>query len=469
MQLLVGRLGALACGYAITVLLARGLGPAEYGVYGVIVSVLAVLEMAAGLGIPGAATKLIPEHEADAAAVARTATFLLAAGSLALFAALWVLAPLLARALDIRDGAGLFRLAFVDLPLSGLVFAYQAALYGHRRFGAIGVSLAVYAAAKLTGVLALLALGMSVAAALVVNALGTLGAVLFLVGRVDAPGLRPSARLVAPLLRLAVPIGTYTVLAYTLMSVDLWILKAQGGAPPEAIGGYVAALNVARVLGVVPAVLTPVVFASVCRALARGDEAAAGRHVQGSVRFAAIVAAPACALIALDGEAIMVAIYSELYAGSGGLLALQVVGFGALAVLDPLLQAALASGQYRRGVGVLAALIPLAVIADVGLVGRLGALGAAIGLAGILSAGAAAALALARARFGPVLRTATLARVLAAVLVVAVVGRWLEVTGPWLALKLALLVGLYVAVLAAAGELRRRDVRALGIWRTTAA
>ena len=70
MQLLAGRLSAMACGYAITVVLARGLGPADFGVYGVIISVLTVVEMVAGLGIPGATTKLIPADPRNAGAVA---------------------------------------------------------------------------------------------------------------------------------------------------------------------------------------------------------------------------------------------------------------------------------------------------------------------------------------------------------------------------------------------------------------
>jgi O-antigen/teichoic acid export membrane protein len=457
-QILVGRAVAVACGYAITVILARGLGPADYGIYGVVISVLTAVEMAAGLGIPAATTKLIPGGHAAARDVARTGSFLLVVGAVGLFALFWVLAPSLESLLGIPDGTDLFRIAFVDLPLTALVSAYQAALYGHRRFGVIGVSLALYAAAKLAGVLSLLVLGLSVGAALVVNAVGTLGAVVYLMLRVPTAGLWPSLPQFAPLLRLAMPIGLYTALAYVLYNVDLWILKGVGTTAAAAVGGYVAALNVARVLGIVTSALSPVVFASVCQALAQADETMARRHIQGAVRFALIALALASALVWFNGEDIMVTIYSQEYAGTGTLLGLQAVAFGALALMDPLLQASLAAGQNRWVVRLLAALIPLAVVANVILVGEFGAVGAAMGLAGTLGVGASGAIVMVSARFGSVVHVATLVRVLGATLIVATVDPWLDRLDLGLVVKLAFLVGLYGAVLAASGELRVRDL-----------
>jgi O-antigen/teichoic acid export membrane protein len=466
-QLLIGRACAIACGYAITVILARGLGPADYGLYGVILSVLLVTEMAAGLGIPGATIKLIPEHPGDA--VPRTATFLLLVVSLVLFALLWGAAPLLARLFAIPDGAWLFRLSLVDLPLSGLLLAYQAALYGHRRFGAISMALVVYGLVKLGGIAVLLGLGLTLVGALLVNALATLGAVVYLAWRTPVSGLRPSYPVARTLLSLALPIGLYIVLVHSLLNVDLWVLKGVGEAPPAVVGRYVAALSIARVLGVVASVLTPVVYASVCSALARTDETGARRQLQAAVRFAIVVLAPACTLVALNGEEIMLLIYSEAYAGSGTMLGLLAAGFALLAVMDSLLYGAIAGGRHAIVVGFLAGLVTVAVVGDVILVGRLGALGAALGMATALAVGAAGAVTLAAARFGPIVPGATVLRVAAASLVLVAANPWLGVTGPWLLVKLGLLGMLYVAVLVALGELNTRDLGTLALGRSGAA
>jgi O-antigen/teichoic acid export membrane protein len=212
------------------------------------------------------------------------------------------------------------------------------------------------------------------------------------------------------------------------------------------------------VLGIVTSALSPVVFASVCQALAQADEAMARRHIQGAVRFALIALALASVLVWFNGEDIMVTIYSQEYAGTGTLLGLQAAAFGALALMEPLLQASLAAGQNRWVVRLLAALIPLAVVANIVLVGEFGAVGAAIGLAGTLSIGASGAIIMVSARFGSVVHVATLARVLGATLIVATADPWLDRLDLELVVKLALLVGLYGAVLAASGELRVRDL-----------
>src|SRR5690606_26996941 len=58
--LLGARVFFMLSGYVITVVLARGLGPAAYGTYGVLISLLLWLEVSGSLGIPRAAGKMIP-------------------------------------------------------------------------------------------------------------------------------------------------------------------------------------------------------------------------------------------------------------------------------------------------------------------------------------------------------------------------------------------------------------------------
>ncbi len=465
MQLLAARGCLTACGYAISVILARGLGPAEYGVYGVVLSVLVSLEQAAALGVPGAAAKLIPGDARLAPAVERAAKRLLLAVSVALLGVSVAVAPLLARALGMEDRTALFRLAVLDLPLSGLYFAYQGVLYGHRRFGVLGVSLVVYGLSKLAGVVALLLVGLSVAGALVVNVLATLGVLVYLAARVPAPAAPVRGGAARPLLRVALPFGLYTAALPVLLGVDLWSLERLGGGGPEAVGTYVAALNVARVLAIVPSVLSGVLFASLCRAVARSDEELARRHLQGAMRFALIVLVPACALLALDGREVMVLLYSSAYAAGAAVLGLQLLAFGLFAFLDTLLHALLAAGQHYRAAGLLVALVPVAVAANLALVPRWGAVGAAAALATTIGLGAALAGARAFRRYGALIRAATLARVLAAALVVAALGTQISAGGLWLPVKLTALLGVYGGLLAALRELKWNDLSALVVWR----
>ena len=134
------------------------------------------IEAIGDFGIPEAATKLIPEDENRAALVENTTQTLLLILFLFLFALSWVTAPVLAGIFHIPQATQLFRLAIIDIPFTGIYFAYQGILAGRQEFGAIGKGLAVYGLTKLVGILVALLLGLSVFWALIANVLATVGA-----------------------------------------------------------------------------------------------------------------------------------------------------------------------------------------------------------------------------------------------------------------------------------------------------
>jgi O-antigen/teichoic acid export membrane protein len=87
---MLGRLSLFGCGYFAAIILARTLGPVEYGIYGIIFSILAWLEHVGDFGIPEAASKLIPEDQRRARAIENTAQTLLLIVFLAFFFLAWV-------------------------------------------------------------------------------------------------------------------------------------------------------------------------------------------------------------------------------------------------------------------------------------------------------------------------------------------------------------------------------------------
>ena len=72
----------LVLGYLAVVIMAREFGPATYGAYGVIMSVLVWLEEAGRYAIPSATAKLVAETNAESATLELTAVIL----NLALYA-----------------------------------------------------------------------------------------------------------------------------------------------------------------------------------------------------------------------------------------------------------------------------------------------------------------------------------------------------------------------------------------------
>lgn len=462
---MIGRISFFASGYLVSIILARGLGPVEYGIYGIILSVLVWAEQIGRFGIPEAVTKLIPEDEGRARLVENTAQTLLLIMFLLLFVLSWIAAPILSRLFQIPDGTNLLRLAIIDIPISGIYFAYQGILTGRRNFSATSGGLAVYGITKLVGILIALLLGLSIFWALIVNILGTVGALLFLATRLPLRSFRPSFANVRPILQLALPVGLLLLASQLLANLDLWSLKIIGSETGEIIGNYVAALNIAKVPALVFSVVNGVVLPSVSMALAQKDMALTRRYVQGAGRFLWITLLPSCVLLALTAEDLMVLLYSDRYSAGASFLTLQVFAFALFGAKQVFSEMLIAAGHAYHATAAMILSIPVALVLNFLLISHFGAMGASSALA--LTAFFAAAITgiLVFRRFGSLMEPSTFFKVVLATALLALAATQITATGPLLLLKYFFLLALYGSVLFLLRELTWYDLQPLALWR----
>lgn len=456
-QLLMARAVFMVFSYLSSVILARILGPAGFGIYGVLISLLVWLEMVGAAGVPGALGKLIPDRHEDADLVEGSALFLLLPAALVLLAAGWLAAPAVARVFDLRDGARLFRLAILDIPFAVLYAGYSGMLMGRRLFGLLSVSQTILGAAKLLGITALIVLGVSVERALIVNVAASCAALLVLVVRHRSPRLRSVERFVHPLVSIGIPIAVFAVALQVLTSIDLWSLGSLWEGSDAVLGWYVAALKIGQTLMVIPVVQSGVVLSSVAWALARHDHVGAHRHVLEASRFALLLTVPACVIVGTSASPLMALIYSTPYAAGGRFLALQLAAFSCFAFLDAFAHALMAAGRQRMTAVVLVAFVPVVAVANLLLIPRVGPMGAAAALlVGML--GVAVAMGVMVWRWlGAPFDARTLFRVVLAGAIVFVPSAWFQVEGPVVLLKLVILGGLYLLVLWRLGEISAAD------------
>jgi O-antigen/teichoic acid export membrane protein len=463
-QLLAGRVLFLASGYVITVVLARELGPAAYGTYGLIMSLLLWLEGVAGLGIPRATMAMLP-GSGHALMIAQSAHILSLGTSLLLFTLCWLFASHVAQFFAIQDGAWLFRIAVLDLPFFGVYLAYQGILQARQQFGSLTISLIVYSLAKLLGVLSLFVIDFSVAAALVVNVLATVAALVYLMGTNPPQVFLPERALLRRMLALAAPLAVYGLAINLLLSGHLWLLRRVSDASDIVLGYYVAALNIARLPTVVTTVLSGVVLASISLALAREDDALAHRYLQSASRFVLVVLLPSCAFGALHARELMTFIYSEAYAGSALFFGLLLSSFGVFTVLSTMLNSLVAAGRSYLATGIVLAMLPALLLLSILLTPIFGPVGVASALLVTLTCGTVVGFVAAFQRFGAPARAATVARVVAATAVVMVPGWLLELDGGWVLVELAGLMVLYLFLLALMRELREEDLKPFAVWK----
>lgn len=457
-QLLLARMGFMVSGYLVVMILARELGPADYGVYGFVVSAVVWLQMVVTAGIPAATSKLIPERLEQGTAVETTARALLVGTSLVLFVAGWFAAPTIARVFDIEGGTWLFRLAICELPFAAMYAGYQGILSGHRRFGSLALAHVLYALVKILGIGLLLAIGVSLAGAFVLNVASTAAVFLYLFVRFPVREWRPDRRMLRPLLQVAVPMGVYLVSQQVLLSIDLWSLKGMWSGADDVIGYYVASLTLARTLLVVPGVQSGVVFTLTAWALARDDETQATAHLTEATRFVLLVIGPPAVFLGLEAAPVLSLLFSAPYAAGAAFLVLHLIGFGLFGLLDTFLHCLMASGRQRTSAGILVGLLPFVILANVILIPAIGPRGAAISLASGILAGTAIAGVLAYRRFGRLVRLRTLVRVVVAVGTVSLAAHWIPAPGAWVLLKLVGLEGACLGLLVLMGEVSKDDL-----------
>jgi O-antigen/teichoic acid export membrane protein len=460
-QSLVARACIVAAGFVASAILTRKLGPAEYGIYGVIISQLLWLEILLNTGVSGATAKLMADGRDDQGEVERSARALLVGWAVLLLAISWVVAPRIASLMRIPHGELLLRIALLDLPFMAIFISYDAVLTGQRRFGILAAAYVAYGLAKLTGVLVLIAVGFSVQRALIVYVLSTCIVGVVLVVRFRPRGFKPRGAIIGEILAITAPIGLYLVAGQVLLNLDLWSLKSLWQGAGEVVGHYVASMNLSRMLLVISGAQASVVFASVAWAVAANDTARAQRHIQDATRFAVIIATAAWVILGLNASEVLSLLYSRPYAEGHRFLPLQLAALSLFVILDVLAQALMASGRQWFAASALTATIPLAWLSNFLLIPWLGPIGAATSLLlglvfAVLTAGV-----MAYRRFGSLVRLSMLARVLIAAVVVGLMSVLFPLRGPLVLVKLALLGGLYLCVLYWLGEITRKDFELL--------
>jgi O-antigen/teichoic acid export membrane protein len=448
-------------GYIVAVILARGLGPANFGVYGLIYSFLMAVELITILGIPGAVSRLTAEGRDQDGTLRSTGLGLVALLCLIAFGILWLLAPELASWLGVPQSAALIRIAVVDVPCFGTYFLISHVLNGRRDFAGQSVGITLYALTKVVGTAALTLIGLSITGALIVNILASLVGLLCVTLRAGRPSFVLNRAALRPILQLAAPVAWIALGTQLLSNMDLWFLGHAGSDIGTKTGGYyVAAKNLARIPNLIAFVMNSVLIPSIAHAIAANDPQSARRIIRGSMRFLSLTLLPGCALVAIEAGPLMSVLFRPEYSAGARFLQLLVIANGFLQTLcSTFITILVATRRQREGAVVaLVAILP-AVLLNAALVHWWGSMGAA------LAAALSATIAVTVAGFatykhtGSFIELPILGKVLLATAIVCIVANLLPSKGLALLLcDLVLLALLFAGLCIAFGVLTRADL-----------
>jgi stage V sporulation protein B len=449
LALTVAQIFIMLSGYIIAIALARSLGPALYGVYGVVYSVLLSVELIGRLGLPQAVSKLVAEKDSSAQRVASTGITLALIVYATIFLTFLLAAPWLGAIFNVHDGTKLFRIAALDIPFYGVYFMFMHVLSGRREFSKQAIGASIYSLTKVIGIIALVMIGPTVAGALVINVIGSIIALGLVVRFVGREVFRLTVEEARPIIRLAIPVAIIALGTQALINVDLWVLSALGTQIEGTVKGfYIAASSVARVPNAMAFVMSSVLVPSVAHALARADRQQAVATVERGVRFMAVTLVPGCALIAVESREILALLFSRVYEAGAPFLTLlafaQGLCYTAFMSFSYLL---IATGGQHASATLSVLMLALATVTSVVGVQFLGALGAALGALAANGIAATIATALVFRAVRPRIDPLMLIRLAAATALVCLAAFAVPTQGFLLVAELAVLAGLLLALL----------------------
>ncbi len=356
LALSLSQASVLLFGYVTHLWIGRKLGPASYGIYGVVLSVQTILGMFLTLGVPSAVSRFVAQDTAHAGGILRQALAIQTVIGLLLAALSMIASPLIAAALGDASLAPY-------IMFSGLVIFFQAyyPMYGQffsglHEFSRQAMLTFIYATAKLVGAIVLL-YTFQVYGAFAGFGIG--GLVAALVGWYWSRRYTPSGQHL-PLAALMGFAGTYVAMLVglqILMSTDLFMVKAI--LKNDVLAGYYnAAVTLSRIPYFLLQALTFILLPSISALTKPGESRQkAADFIRQALRYLIIIIIPSIVFAATTSRQLITLFYSHQYLPAAPILTVLMVGLGALAFYLMLITIVAGAGQGQVGMMVTAGML----------------------------------------------------------------------------------------------------------------
>lgn len=380
-MLLASRLVMVTCGYATYVVVAKALTTAEFGLYGVLASIINVLNTVLGTGTNQGISRLVSRHPDAAPMIVRLGLRWAGVASVGLCLGLWLAAPPIAVLLRDPSLTPLLRIASFVPGLYAFNATYAGYLNGARALARQGFAIMTLAVARavLIGAAAMLGYGVEgtlygAALAAVVGAAGARA----LAG--SPAGVGSVGLGVAAFSRMMISFLGVSLLLQLMLATDVLLVKGLTGDESSVEAGlYTAAQSIARIPYYLLLGVSQMVYPRLsARCAGEGAALAARRTCSLVLSVMCIVLSGLLAVtLPLTDEMIRI-VYPARYAGGAGALGWLLAASAALSLAEAALTMLSGAGGPRRPAAVLALALTSQLALGALLVPRAGAAGAAM-------------------------------------------------------------------------------------------
>lgn len=448
----------LGLGYLTHMWIGRVLGPAPYGIYGLILSVQTIFGIFLTLGVPAAVARFVAQREENAQAILQQSLRVQSVVAVIMSVLAVATAPVVA--FFLHDKTLVPYLLFVAPVIFFQAFypIYTQFLSGIHRFNRQATLTSIYAVAKLAGAITFI-YSFQVYGAFAGFAVGGIIAALFGWHWTKHTGGNKPHHI--PLKELLSFAGTYVLMLVglqILISLDLFMVKALLKNDVSA-GYYNAAVTLSRIpyflLQALSFILLPSVSA-LTKPGASHDKAAT--FIRDALRYLIALIVPSVAFGAATSRSLVTLFFSTRFLPAAPVLTVLMVGLGALAFYQLLANIVAGAGKTNVALAITCLLIVISFSTGIMLIPRFGLLGAASATtsAGIIGFALLSAYTFKTFRI-PVPVKSTFNIVLATFLAVLPTYIW-QPPAYFLPLQYLLLFVIYIACLFALREIQPKDL-----------
>ncbi len=457
LYLMIANGAFFVAGYIIHFGLGRFLGPVDYGTFGVILSLMTIVNTFLTSGFPQSASKHIAEDDTKIGSIIRDANRIQLALCAVLFALYFGLASVIANLLNDPKLTPYIRISASVVPTYALYAIYSAGyLNGLRQFGKQAMSRIGDSMAKVGTVFVLVLLGFGVKGAIVGYPLAALIGFLLawkLLGPVERSSVNYDWKKLAG---FGITATLFAVILFLLMSIDLFVVKAFGKGEAE-VGYYTSATTISRAPYALFTGLGLALLPSISKSTSMYNAELTRNYIRQSVRYMLILLIPGTLLISATSVDLITLVYSSRYVEAAGPLSVLVVGLGFLSVFFVLANIIMGSGKPRVTLWMALPLVVIDIGLNVFLVPKYSLVGAAWATTITGSLGMCATAVYVLWRFKALVSAKSLGRICLASSVIYVIALQVSVSPQWLLPFYIGIFAIYGGILLLTKELGKGD------------
>lgn len=318
----------LLSGYGVNIFLARAFGPAEYGLYSIVISLITLLSLVLVSGVQGAVSKFVSQCKEKAESVKRAALKLNGAVAAVAFFAYFFAADFIASLLNDPSLAPFIRFSSIIIPgyfLYPVFLGYHNGLKQYKKQSLITI---VYSLAKFLLIIFFVLIGFSVFGAIGGFASATIMALL---PGIFFSGINKASESfdLKKLLRFAIPLTLFAFSIEFSLSLGLLAVKSILGGN-VLVGYYNAALQISRLPYYFCISLGTAFFPLASGSFSEKNKTEFRRHFKKTLKYFAIFAVPCALLVSFFSKPIVEMLFGAEFVSSAQ--ALSILGIAAIFV-----------------------------------------------------------------------------------------------------------------------------------------